>query len=81
MSALGSAEVPALGIHGTSDLAVSEDSLEILHSKVRPDLTKKYLLSDGGHTLGLSHPYAGPHAHAEEALSVMRTWLEEVPSR
>ncbi|MBC8260285.1 MAG: hypothetical protein H8E43_00505 [Planctomycetia bacterium] len=81
VSALGSAQVPALGIHGTSDLAVSEDSLEILHSKVRPDLTKKYLLSDGGHTLGLSHPYAGPHAHAEEALSVMRTWLEEVPSR
>ena len=81
VKALAEVSVPVLCIHGTADLAVSVDSIDLLMSGVSHPHSRKELISDAGHTFGMVHPHQGGHEHAESVLRILADWLREAVQR
>lgn len=75
--ALREAEVPVLAIHGTQDEAVESASVEILLAGVDSRFADKSFIEGAGHTFGLTHPFSGPHSHAQKVIEEISNWLGE----
>ncbi len=75
--ALATAMVPVLSIHGDSDAAVECSSSGRLLEGVEERYATRILIEGAGHTFGLVHPFAGPHAHAQQVIEVICHWIEE----
>ncbi|MEE2857275.1 MAG: alpha/beta hydrolase [Planctomycetota bacterium] len=75
--ALSKAQVPVLSIHGDSDPAVECSSSLRLLEGVEERYATRILIEGAGHTFGLVHPFAGPHAHAQQVIEVICHWIEE----
>lgn len=73
--ALQQAGVPVLAIHGSEDEAVEPESVQILLAGVEPQNADQVIIAGAGHTFGLTHPFAGPHHHAQQVIDEIVDWL------
>ena len=75
--ALQHAGVPVLAIHGAEDEAVDFSSTEVLLAGVDSQHARKIIVAGAGHTFGLTHPFTGPHPHAQKVIEEILSWLGE----
>ena len=75
--ALQHAGVPVLAIHGAEDEAVDFSSTEVLLAGVDSQHARKIIVAGAGHTFGLTHPFTGPHPHAQKVIEEILGWLGE----
>jgi len=75
--ALQEAGVPVLAIHGAEDEAVDFASAEVLLAAVDSQQARKIIVAGAGHTFGLTHPFTGPHPHAQKVIEEILSWLGE----
>ena len=75
--ALQEAGIPVLAIHGSEDEAVEASSADVLLAGVDPQHAHKIIVAGAGHTFGLTHPFTGPHPHAQKVIDEILKWLGE----
>ncbi|MEE2882725.1 MAG: alpha/beta fold hydrolase [Planctomycetota bacterium] len=75
--ALQEAGVAVLAIHGAEDEAVDFASAEVLLAGVDSQQARKIIVAGAGHTFGLTHPFTGPHPHAQKVIEEILSWLGE----